>query len=141
MKEHFKWVIVAAIVIILLIAAPTIRQLVVLFSIPWNCDEGMEADWTAVNARGDVVGEYTKACTGVGTVVDYSVVLQAQGTEKLTTLVKHGELSYDYPKFRWIDDDTLVIDLGKVRSVWSQVDKAGSIHITYVYTRTGTGWW
>ncbi|HUB65459.1 MAG TPA: hypothetical protein VL996_13625 [Methylocella sp.] len=40
-----------------------------------------------------------------------------------------------YPKFRWIDDDTLMIDLGKIRSVWSQVDKADSIHITYSYTK------
>jgi hypothetical protein len=74
------------VVIILLIAAPTIPQLVVLF-------EGMEADWTAVNARSDILA--VKACIGVGTMVDYSVVLQAQGTEKLTTLVKHSELSYD----------------------------------------------
>jgi hypothetical protein len=141
MKKHFNWVIIAAVVIILLIAAPTIGQLIVLFAIPWNCDEGMAADWTAVNARGDVVAEYAKACTGVGTVVDYSVVLQTRGTEKLTTLIKHSELSYGYPKFRWIDDDTLMIDLGKVRSVLSQVDKAGSIHITYVCTKTGAGWW
>lgn len=140
MKKHFKWVIVAAVVIILLMAAPTIPQLVVLFAIPWNCDEGMEADWRAVNARGDLVAEYAKACTGVGTIVDYSVVLQAQGTEKLMTLVEHSEPYYGYPKFHWIDDNTLMIDLGKVRSVWAQLDRVGSIHITYVYTKAETSW-
>jgi|GEM_PF-2295497 hypothetical protein len=136
MKKHFKWIIVAAVVFILFIAAPTIAQLVVLLTIPWNCDEGMEADWTAANARGDVVAEYSKACTGVGTVVDYSIVLRAQGSQKLTTLVKHSELSYDYPKFRWIDDDTLMVDLGKVRSIWSQIDRVGPIHIIYSFTKT-----
>jgi hypothetical protein len=141
MRKHFTWVIVAAVAIILLIAAPTILQFIVLFTIPWNCDEGMAEDRRAANVRGDVVAEYAKACTGVGTVVDYSVVLQAQGTEKITTLVKHSELSYGYPKFRWIDDDTLVIDLGEARSVWSQVDKIGSIQIAYSYTKTETGWW
>jgi hypothetical protein len=135
MKKHFRWVIVCTVAFILFIAAPTIAQLVVFFTIPWNCDEGMAADWTAVNARGDVVAEYAKACTGVGTLVDYSVVLQAQGTGTLMTLVKHCELSYGYPKFRWIDSDTLVIDLGKVHSVWSQVDKADHIRITYSFTK------
>ena len=141
MRKHFTLVIVAAVAIILLIAAPTILQFIVLFTIPWNCDEGMAEDWRAANMRGDVVAEYAKACTGVGTVVDYSVVLQAQGTEKLTTLVKHSELSYGYPKFRWINDNTFVFDLGEAHSVWSQVDKVGSIQIAYSYTKTETGWW
>ncbi|MGH6813132.1 MAG: hypothetical protein ACREDM_12620 [Methylocella sp.] len=102
-----------------------------------GCDEGPVTDRSATNARGDVVEEYVKACTGFGTIVDYSVVLQAQGTEKSMTLVEHSQPHYDYPKFRWIDDDTLVIDVGEVRSVWAQVDRVGSIHITYVYTNTG----
>jgi hypothetical protein len=57
--------------------------------------------------------------------------------------VKYSPLSdqNDDTALRWIDDDTLVIDLGEVRSVWSQVDKIGSIHITYSYTKTETGWW
>ncbi|MGB6326997.1 MAG: hypothetical protein WBG11_14805 [Methylocella sp.] len=45
---------------------------------------------------------------------------------------------YGYPKFRWINDDTLSIELGKVRAVWREVDRADSIHITYAYTKVGT---
>ncbi len=101
-----------------------------------GCDEGPETARRSANTRGDVVEPYIKACTGFGTVVDYSVVLQAHGTEELVTLVEHSAPHYDYPKFRWIDDDTLVIDAGEVRSVWAQVDRVGSIHITYAYTKT-----
>ncbi|HUI21887.1 MAG TPA: hypothetical protein VLZ74_12695 [Methylocella sp.] len=106
-----------------------------------GCDEGPVTDNSATNTRGDVVEEYIKACTQIGTFVDYSIVLQRHGAEKTTTLAEYDDAQYDYPKFQWIDDDTLVIDLGEVRSVWSQVDKIGSIHITYVYTETATGWW
>jgi hypothetical protein len=41
---------------------------------------------------------------------------------------------------RWIDNDTLTVDLGDVRSVWSKVDKVGSIHIIYAYNHVGTNW-
>jgi len=141
MKWRFKWIIAAAVAIVLIMVTPTILRLVVLFAIPWNCDEGMASDWRAVNARGDIVAAYEKACTGVGTVVDYSVVLQLRGADKFTTLVEHSELYYGYPKFRWIGDDTLSIDLGKVRAVWGEVDRVGSIHVTYSYTKTETSWW
>jgi hypothetical protein len=39
-------------------------------------DEGPVTDQRFTNARGDVVEEYIRACTGFGTVVDYSIVLQ-----------------------------------------------------------------
>ena len=67
------------------------------------------SDWRAINARGDIVAAYDKACTGVGTVVDYSVVLQLRGADKFTTLGEHSELYCGYPKFRWISDDNKTI--------------------------------
>jgi hypothetical protein len=48
----------------------------------WGCDEGPVTDQRSTNARGDVVEEYIKACTGFGTVVDYSIVLQVRGEKK-----------------------------------------------------------
>jgi hypothetical protein len=36
---------------------------------------------------------------------------------------------------RWIDNDTLGIDLGKVRAVWGEVDRVGSIRIAYSYSK------
>jgi hypothetical protein len=103
---------------------------------PADCDEGMVNDLRAANARGDIAAAYIKACTGLGTVVDESVVLQLHGNELLTTLVEHGELFYSYPKFRWIDDDNLSIDLGKTRWVGIKTDKGGAIRITYAYSLT-----
>jgi hypothetical protein len=98
-----------------------------------GCDEGPVTDQRSTNSRGDVVEEYIKACTGFGTVVDYSIVMQLRGDENTTKLVEHDRLYYGYPKFRWINDDTLSIDLGNVDSVWSTVHKVGSIRITYTY--------
>jgi hypothetical protein len=68
-------------------------------------------------------------------------VLQLRGDDKTTKLVEHDRLYYGYPKFRWIDDDTLSIDLGKVDSIGSTVHKVGSIRITYTYVKADTGWW
>jgi hypothetical protein len=106
-----------------------------------GCDEGPVTSRSATNARGDVVEEYIRACTGCGTVVDYSIVLQPRGDGKATTLVEHDRLYYGYPKFRWLNDDTLSIDLGKVEWISRKVDKVGSIRITYTYAKVATGWW
>jgi hypothetical protein len=54
----------------------------------WGCDEGPVIDQHSANARSDVVEEYIRACTGFGTVVDYSIVLQLRGEKKTTTLVE-----------------------------------------------------
>jgi hypothetical protein len=59
----------------------------------WGCDEGPVTDQRSTNARGNVVEEYIKACTGFGTVVGYSIVLQLRNDEKTMTLVEHDRLS------------------------------------------------
>jgi hypothetical protein len=106
----------------------------------WGCDEGPVTDRSATNARGDVVTEYEKACTGFGTVVDFSIVLQLRGDEKLATLVTHSDPQYGYPKFRWISDDSLSIDLGDVEWVSRKTDNIDTIHITYAYSKARTRW-
>lgn len=106
-----------------------------------GCDEGPVTDRRVINARGDVVEEYFKACTGFGTVVDHSIVLQLRGAEKTTTLVEHDRPYYEYPKFRWINDDALSIDLGEVSWVSVKTDRVGPIRITYLYTKAATSWW
>jgi hypothetical protein len=100
----------------------------------WGCDEGPVTDRSATNARGDVVEEYIKACTGIGTVVDYSITLRLHGDEKTTRLVEQSDTYDGFPKFRWIDDDMLIVDLGKVSWIRSPVHKTGGIKITYVYS-------
>lgn len=89
---------------------------------------------SSANARGDVAAEYVRDCTGIGTVVDCST-LQLHGDKKTAKLVEHSDPLYGYPKFRWINDDTLMIDLGKVSSVSQKAGKVGSIHISYVYSK------
>ncbi|MGH6869787.1 MAG: hypothetical protein ACREDA_13140 [Methylocella sp.] len=56
-------------------------------------------------------------------------------------MAEHDDAQNDYPKFRWIDDDTLMIDLGKVHWISPKTGKVGSIHITYVYGRAEASWW
>ncbi len=106
-----------------------------------GCDEGPLTDSGATNSRGDLVEKYIKACTGFGTVVDYSIVLQLRGDQKTRTLVEHDRLYYQYPKFRWINDDLLNIDLGEVSWVSLKTDRVGSIRITYLYTKAAISWW
>jgi hypothetical protein len=100
----------------------------------WGCDEGPYSDWRSANSRGDVVVGYIRACTGIGTVVDHWVAIQPRGEEKWIKVIEHGDTMYHYPKFYWPNDDTLMIDLGKVGWVRSAVHRLGSIKITYVYS-------
>ena len=100
-----------------------------------GCGEGSVTDNSATNARGDVVEEYIKGCTGFGAVVDDSIVLQLRGAEKTTTLAEFDDAKDGYPKFRWLGDDALSIDLGKVRWFSPKTGKVGSIHITYAYSK------
>jgi hypothetical protein len=129
MKKHFKGAVVAAVVIILLMAAPTIPQLVVLLTIPWNCDDIRPTP--VPNKRGDVAEEKVQACTGIGTVLNYSITLRPRDVKTQTTIVKYSPLfdQNDDTTLRWIDDDTLSIDLGKVRWISPKTSKVGSIQI------------
>ena len=96
----------------------------------WGCDEGPVTDQSATNARGDVVEEYIKVCTAVGSFADYSILLQLHGGEKAATLAEHSDPQQRYPKFRWLSDDALMIDLGKVTWVRSPVHKVAGCRNT-----------
>lgn len=135
-KKTLVLAFAAVVAVPLYFVIPTILQFIVLFSIPWECDEGPYDNSGSVNTRGDVVIEYSKACTGVGTISDESVVLKLADRDQYITLVEHSDLPYPYPKLRWIDDDTISIDLGRVRSVWSKRDRFGRIKIVYTYSVT-----
>ncbi len=107
----------------------------------WGCDEGPVVDRSSVNPRGDLVAEYERACTGIGTFLDHWIVLQLHDDKETTILVEYSDLRYDFPKFRWIGDDTLIVDLGKVYWVSPKTNKVGSIRISYAYSKAGTSWW
>jgi hypothetical protein len=63
--------------------------------------------------RDDVVAEYVRACSGIGSVVDHSIILQLPDDIKRTKLAEYGGLRCDFFKFRWIEDDTLIVVLAK----------------------------
>jgi hypothetical protein len=97
-----------------------------------TCDDTIPTPVT--NARGDVAEEQLQVCTGIGTVLNYSITLQPQGARLARTLVQYTPEA-DGAKLRWIDNDTLGIDLGKVRVVWGEVDRVGSILVAYSYSK------
>lgn len=123
-------VLLIALVMVVRFAAPVIMFIVM---VPPDCNEGKDADRQSTNARGDVVANYIKVCSAVGTFVDYSIILQLHADEKPTKLVDHSDTQNDYPKFHWINDDMLMIDLGKVSWIRSPVHTLGSVKITYSY--------
>jgi hypothetical protein len=141
MKKHFKWVIIAAVPIVVFMAAPAIRELVFVLAIPWNCDDMMPPPVS--NGRGDVAEEEVRACTGIGTILNYSITLQPRYVKTQTTIVKYSPQSdqNDDTTLRWIDVDTLLIDLGTIRSIWSRVDRVGSIRIKYAYITADANSW
>ncbi len=130
------FLVIGAAMLALLYLAPLVAF---ALKMPSDCFEGMTEDTSVANGRGDVAGEYLEACTGFGTVVNYSVVLRRHGETAAITLVRFDEPTYAYPKLRWLDDDALVIELGKVNFVWSKRSSAGPIRISYVYTTASWG--
>ena len=135
--KNFKLIVLYAAILVVTGFGLLIIFLTVLISN--SCDDA--AGETARNSRGDIVKERLTICTGIGTVIDHSVILlplKPPFVWKTITLVEYEPARDSSPLFRWSDDDTLLIDLGKVTWVGSQVNKVGSIHITYVYTKGQT---
>jgi hypothetical protein len=135
MWKRVRWITASVVVVVLVLSVPAAIRIARLLSTPLEYDEQIAEE--ASNARGEVVAEHLRICFGLGAYVDYSIVLQFKGTKANTTLVEFVP-SPDTAAavvIRWVDNDSLVIDLGKVRSIWSQVDKVGSIHVNYVYTQ------
>jgi len=88
------------------------------------------------NERGDIAEEWLQVCSGIGTVLNYSITLRPRGAKAPQTLVEYSPSTEanDDTTLRWIDNDMLNVDLGKVRAVWGKVSRLGSIRITYSYT-------
>jgi hypothetical protein len=141
MRWYFKWIAAAVTLVVVAMAAPAAVRLAFLLSTPLKCGEEIGA--TRSNKRSDVAAENLRVCFGLGSFVDYSITLQTKETGKAMKLVEYAPSSdAEAPvTLRWIDDDTLMIDLGTVHSIWSQVDKVGSIRITYVYSKAEASWW
>ncbi len=134
MHRFARWLIVSVLVAIIALTLPSIIKVARLLSTPLEC--GKQIDKEAVNARGDVVAEELKICFGLGAFIDYSITLRVNGVTPQSVLAEFIPHRATSVVFRWINDDNLLIDLGEVRPVSSQVHKVGSIHITYIYTKS-----
>jgi hypothetical protein len=87
MWKYVKWTNISIGLVLVVGIGGWIGLVFSLFS--GGCDEGPFSDWSSANTRGDVVALYAKACTGIGTIVDYSTTLQLRGAKKATTLVEN----------------------------------------------------
>jgi hypothetical protein len=141
MWGYLKYIAAAAGLLVLALATPEAVKLGYLLSTPLECHEEMGT--TIGNTRGDVAAENLRVCFGLGAFVDYSITLHTRESEKGMKLVEYDPSSDATAPvtLRWIDNDTLSVDLGNVRSVWSKVDKVGSIHIIYSHTNGKTRVW
>jgi hypothetical protein len=127
--------IAAAVLLVLATATPEAVKLAYILSTPLECGE--EIGTTIGNTRGDVAAENLRVCFGLGAFVDYSITLHTRESEKAMNLVEYTPSSDAGASvtLRWIDDNTLGIDIGKVRAVWGEVDRVGSIRIAYSYSK------
>jgi hypothetical protein len=135
MWRYLKWIAAAAILVALAMAAPEAIKLGFLLLTPLDCGE--EIGTAVSNKHGDVAAETLRVCFGLGAFVDYSITLQTKGTEKAIKLVGYAPSSDGGapPTLRWIEDGTLMIDLGKIRWVSTRTDKVGPIRIIYSFTK------
>jgi len=91
------------------------------------------------NGRGDVVEGRVQACTLIGTVENYFITLQIHIHPRFyprRTLIGYSPVGDHDPVLRWIDDNTLSVDLGKVSWVSARLDKVANIRIVYNYVMT-----
>lgn len=130
-KKHAR-LMLCGVIAFAIVAMLAVLPLAVRHAFPGECSEGMAKDGQAANLRGDIVAEYDRAC-GFG-VFDQSIVLQLAGAKTLTTLATFQNIHYAYPKFHWINDNSLNVELGSVRGLSSLRGRVGNIRISYTYT-------
>jgi hypothetical protein len=100
-----------------------------------SCDD-MKASTAVANGRGDIAEGRAQICTLIGTVENDYVALQIHVDRRLRpakTLIGYSPIDDHDPVLRWVDDDTLSVDLGKVSWVSPRLDKVGTIRILYSY--------
>jgi hypothetical protein len=117
MSRYLKCIAAAAVSLALAAATPEAVKLAHLLSTPLKC--GDEIGTTVSNTRGDAAAENLRVCFGLGAFVDYSITLRTRESEKAMKLVEYDPSSDSMAlvTMRWIDNDTLTVDLGNVRSV------------------------
>ena len=104
---------------------------------PSSCDSGVLDSIQAEKACGDTARAEIEICILFATVVNTSISLQLRDGARLLpkkTLIDYSEADDAAdPVLRWIDDNTLSVDLGKVSWASSRFTRWGPVRIIYSY--------
>ncbi len=105
---------------------------------PDSCSSGVLDSIETRNARGDAARAEIKNCFLFAAFVNTSISLElhdANGISPKKTLIDfEWAADSDEPILRWIDDNTLSVDLGKVYWVSSRFTRCGPVRIIYAYS-------
>lgn len=102
------------------------------------CDSALLDSIEAENLRGDTARAEIEICNFFDTIVNTSISLQLNGATGI--LPKKTLIGYEYadsasdPILRWVDDNTLSVDLGKVYWISSRITRWGPVRIIYSYS-------
>jgi hypothetical protein len=105
---------------------------------PDSCSSGVLDSIETENARGDAARAEIKNCFLFAAFVNTSISLQlhdANGISPKKTLIdfEFADNAND-PILRWVDDNTLSVDLGRVYWVSSRFTRWGPVRIIYIYS-------
>ena len=131
--RSLKWISIVIILAILLNATIFVGKFA--YAVRNSCDYSFPYP-LAINTRGDRAEGQIETCTLIGTIINYSVTLQIQSDRRIwprKTLIGYSPAGDHDPILRWIDDNTLSVDLGKVSWVSPRLDKVGSVGILYSF--------
>jgi hypothetical protein len=128
-----EWIAFAASVLILIRVANEVGTFLYLFGVdpfePCVIAHGNSAK----NGRGDLVEGQARVCSIFSS--DDRIGLSVADTEDFIALVYYdqGPNSRE-PGLRWLDDDHVSVDLGKVRWLTPQISQLGHVTISYTYS-------
>jgi hypothetical protein len=128
-----KWIAITCSLVIIVNAGIFVGQFAYLARN--SCDNSRPYP-LAESSHGNRAEGQIETCTLIGTTINYSVTLQTHTGRRIwlrKTLIAYSPVGDHDPILRWIDDDTLSVDLGKVSWVSPRLDKAGSVRIFYSY--------
>jgi hypothetical protein len=89
----------------------------------------------AKNGRGDLVEDQVRDCAIIGSAAEDRISLTLADTEDFIALVYFNQgPNLHEPGLRWLDDDHVSVDLGKVESLTPQISQLGHVKISYTYS-------
>ncbi len=84
------------------------------------------------NARGDVAEITVHGCL-LG-LVNRQYLLRVRPAADVSGKLLVRFKPKDSPALRWLDDDRLQVDLGRVSAISPQIEKAGPVQVTFTYS-------